>query len=446
MTVAYTGVEGGLVIVVADDPGMHSSQNEQDTRNYAKFAKIPALEPSDSGDAKEFTALAFDISEKFDTPVIIRTLTRVAHTKTAVEIKKVSRKLPPMAEGKNAKKYVMIPANARPRHTIVLERYLKLREYSETFAHHQAEYRGTDIGIVTHGFVYNYVREALPDASVFKVAMYPLPIKKIKEFAKKVKKLYVIEELDPLIEEELRAEGLQFTGKEIIPSEGELSIDIIRKAFGITDREVKPHAGLPPRPPQLCKGCGHIQVFEVLRDLKCTVLGDIGCYTLGMLPPYNAMHTTVCMGASVGNEIGFKKASQLHQSIANSVAVIGDSTFFHSGMTGLLNAVYNRTPITLIILDNRITAMTGHQPSPNTGFDNAFRPNERVDMEQVVKGLGIRRVRRIKIGPRTVDEFKNAVLEETAVNEPSVIIADEICVISEPKMRKLAEQIKQEHK
>jgi len=442
MTLSYTGVTGGLVIVVADDPGMHSSQNEQDTRNYAKFARIPALEPGDSGEAKEFTALAFDISEKFDTPVILRTLTRVAHTKTPVDIKKETRKLPPMNEGKNAQKYVMIPANARPSHTKVLERYKKLREYSENFEHHLEEVRGADIGIITHGFVYNYVREALPDASVFKVAMYPIPVKKIKEFAKKVKKLYVIEELDPLIEEELRAEGIVLTGKEIIPSEGELSIDIIRKAFGLPGGEAAPYAGLPARPPQLCKGCGHIQVFEALRDLKCTVLGDIGCYTLGVLPPYSAMHTTICMGASIGSEIGFKKASRLHQTLSNSVAVIGDSTFFHSGMTGLLNAVYNRTPITLIILDNRITAMTGHQPSPDTGFDNAFQPNERADMEQVVKGLGVRRVRKIKISPRTVDEFKSAVQEELAANEPSVIIADEICIISEPKMRKLAELIK----
>ncbi|OHD54720.1 MAG: hypothetical protein A2Y33_01730 [Spirochaetes bacterium GWF1_51_8] len=443
MTCAYTGVSAGLVIVCADDPGMHSSQNEQDTRNYAKFAQVPLLEPGDSQEAKDFTALAFEISEKFDTPVIVRPVTRVSHTQTPVTPGKAARKLPKMSDGKNAKKYVMIPANARLRHTAVIERYKKLREYSETFGGHTTEMNKTEIGIVTHGYIYNYVKEALPDASIFNVGMYPIPVAKIKEFASKVKKLYVIEELDPIIEEELRIAGATLTGKEIIPSEGELSIDIIKKAFGIKYTEAKPVEGLPPRPPQLCKGCGHIQVFEVLRDLGATVLGDIGCYTLGVLPPYNAMHTTICMGSSVGNEIGYKKAAQLHNLKANSVAVIGDSTFFHSGMTGLLDAVYNQTPITLVILDNRITAMTGHQPSPNSGFSNAFRPTRRADMEQVVRGLGVEHVRKIKISPRNIDEFKNAVLEELAVDAPSVIIADEICVISEPRMKKLTDLIKE---
>jgi indolepyruvate ferredoxin oxidoreductase alpha subunit len=447
MTAAYTGVNAGLVIVVADDPGLHSSQNEQDTRNFAKFAKVPLFEPSDSSDAKKFLKIGLDVSEQFDTVSVLRPVTRVAHTKTAVEQETPVRELPADHYKKNAAKYVMVPANAGPRHRIVLDRYEKLKAYSEKFKYHRSEVRGEKIGVITHGLIYHYVREALPEASVFSVGMYPIPLEKIRKFASKVKKLYVIEELDPVIEEELRAHGIKLTGKEIIPSEGELSVDIIRNAFAKPDKKKKTDktaAGqsmmLPGRPPVLCKGCGHIPVFETLRDMQVTVLGDIGCYTLGVLPPFNSMDTTICMGASIGNEIGFKKAGQLRHSLPKSVAVIGDSTFFHSGMTGLLNAVYNQTPITVMILDNRITAMTGHQPNCSTCLDNKFERSGDVKMEDLVKGLGVKRVRRVNAYKK--DEIKLAVTEELASGEVSVIIVDEICVVGEARLKKAAEMKK----
>jgi indolepyruvate ferredoxin oxidoreductase, alpha subunit len=274
--------------------------------------------------------------------------------------------------------------------------------------------------------------------------MYPIPLEKIRKFASKVKKLFVVEELDPVIEEELRAHGIKLVGKEIIPTAGELSVDVIRNAFAKPDKKKKAAksvsarpVALPGRPPVLCKGCGHIPVFEVLRDMQVTVLGDIGCYTLGVGAPYNSMDTTICMGASVGNEIGFKKAGQLRRSLPKSVAVIGDSTFFHSGMTGLINAVYNQTPVTVMILDNRITAMTGHQPNCSTCLDNKFERAGDVKMEDLVRGLGVKRVR--KVNAYKKDEVRAAVTEELAANEVSVIIVDEICVVGEARLKKVAE-------
>ncbi len=435
MTLTYTGVNAGLVIYVADDPGMHSSQNEQDTRNYGEFAKIPVLEPSDSMEAKEFTKLGLEISEKFDTPVILRGVTRVAHSRTIVELKEPLRKKPDFNYEKNKAKYVMMPLYAIPKHPFVLERFKKLREYSEDFHKNSIKYNDLDIGIITHGYIYNYVKEAFPNASIFKVSMYPLPIELIKEFASKVKKLYVIEELDPFIEKELKANGINCTGKEIIPSSGELSVDIIKKAFNINKEYTKVNIdSLPKRPPVLCKGCGHIPVFEVLNELKVNVMGDIGCYTLGALPPYDAMDTTVCMGASVGMEIGFKKVEKLLGKKLPTVGVIGDSTFLHSGMTHLINAVYNKDPITLIILDNRITAMTGHQPNVNTGLNNKFEKTENIDLVELVKGLGVKRV--IKANAYKKDELKKIIIEEMNSNEVSVIIVDEICVIAEGYIKK----------
>lgn len=436
MTAAYTGIKAGLVAIVADDPGMHSSQNEQDTRNYANFAKIPLFDPSDSNDAKEFLKIALDVSEQFDTVAILRPVTRVSHTMSVVNIDEPVRKIPPYSYQKNSAKYVMVPANAIPRHRVVLDRYQKLKEYSHQFPFHKEEMKGSDIGIITHGLISAYVREALPDASIFQVAMYPIPLERIRTFASKVKKLYVVEELDPIIETELKANGISVTGKEIIPEYGELSVDIIRNAFNVkgTESASKPAAKLPGRPPVLCKGCGHIPVFEVLRDMNATVLGDIGCYTLGALAPFNSIDTTICMGASVGNEIGFKKAGLLTGVNTNSVAVIGDSTFFHSGMTNLLNAVYNKTPITLLILDNHITAMTGHQPNIKTGLNNRFQPSGEINMENLVKGLGVKRVR--KANAYRKEELKMIIQEEINADEPSVIIVDEICVIGETRIRK----------
>jgi indolepyruvate ferredoxin oxidoreductase, alpha subunit len=436
MTAAYTGIKAGLVIVAADDPGMHSSQNEQDSRNYAKFAKVPMFEPKDSAEAKEFVRIALEVSEDFDTPSILRSVTRVSHTKTVVDCAEPARKSPVYLYQKNTAKYVMVPANAIPRHRVVLERYQKLIDFSNKFEYNTVEYNSKEIGIITHGMVYNYVKEAVPDASILKVAMYPLPMEKIRKFATQVKTLYIIEELDPIIEEEVCAAGIIATGKTIFPEYGELFPEIIRKAMKIEDcHEIKQMA-LPPRPPVLCKGCGHIPVFEVLRDMNIAVLGDIGCYTLGALAPYNAMDTTICMGASVGNEIGFKKAGMLFGINTPSVGVIGDSTFFHSGMTSLLDAVYNKVPITLIILDNHITAMTGHQPNPVTGLDSKYQQSGDIDIEGLVRGLGVKRVR--KANAYKKDELKKAIQEEMAAREPSVILVDEICVIGENMLKKVS--------
>ncbi|MCX7821224.1 MAG: thiamine pyrophosphate-dependent enzyme [Brevinematales bacterium] len=435
MTLTYTGVNAGLLIYVADDPGMHSSQNEQDTRNYGEFAKIPLLEPSDSMEAKEFTKLGLEISEKFDTPVILRGVTRVAHSKTVVELATPKRKKPHYNYEKNKAKYVMMPLYAFPRHPFVIERFEKLKEYSNEFHKNSVEYRNLDIGIITHGYIYNYVKEVFPDASIFKVSLYPLPIERIKEFASKVKKLYVIEELDPFIEKELKVNGINCIGKEIIPTTGELSVDIIKKSFNIENKYNKINIDtLPKRPPVLCKGCGHIPVFEVLNELKVSVMGDIGCYTLGALPPYDAMDTTVCMGASVGMEIGFKKVEKLVGKKLPSVGVIGDSTFLHSGMTHLINAVYNKDPITLIILDNRITAMTGHQPNATTGLNNKFEKTDDMDLVELVKGLGVKRV--VRANAYKKDELKKLIQQEINSNEVSVIIVDEICVIAEGYIKK----------
>ena len=436
MTAAYTGINAGLVAVVADDPGMHSSQNEQDTRNYAKFAKIPLFEPSDSQEAKDMLKTAFNVSAEFDTIAILRPVTRVSHTKSPVEISPVKRKKPSMDYKKNIAKYVMVPANAIPRHAVLLEKYDALRKYSEKYHCASVEYNKREIGIITHGLIYHYVKEAMPDASVMKISMYPLPIDKIREFASTVKKLYVVEELDPIIEDEIRANGIKVTGKEIIPSTGELFVHIIKNAFNKGPGNTA-NTGIPtvPRPPILCKGCGHIPVFEVLSELNATVLGDIGCYTLGALPPYRAMDTTICMGASVGNESGFKKAARLAGQSIVSAAVIGDFTFYHSGMTGLINAVYNATPITLIILDNHITAMTGHQPNIGTVMDLRARATEKIDLETLVKGMGVRRVRRVNAYKK--DELRKVISEETAAEEVSVIIVDEICVIGEARIRKI---------
>jgi indolepyruvate ferredoxin oxidoreductase alpha subunit len=278
------------------------------------------------------------------------------------------------------------------------------------------------------------VKEVFPEASVFKIGMYPLPMDKLMEFAASVKKLYVVEELDPVIENEVKAAGLKVTGKEIIPSAGEIFPHIIKNSIlGFTGAKAAPE--LPPRPPVLCKGCGHIPVFEVLRDLDAVVLGDIGCYTLGALPPYRAMDTTVCMGASVGNEIGFRKAAGLAGKEIVSAAVIGDSTFYHSGMTGLLDALYNNTPITLIILDNRITAMTGHQPDAGTGIDVSLNETENIDLENIVRGLGVKRVKRVNAYKK--EELKRTIEEEIAAGEVSVIIVDEICVIGETRLKSM---------
>ena len=435
-TLSYTGVNGGLVLITADDPEMHSSQNEQDNRNYAKFAKIPLLEPADSRECKEFTKLAFELSEQFDTPVMLRTTTRTSHGKSIVELAEPVTGLPEPKLVKNAAKLVMLPGNARVRHPLVEERSRKLAEYGDSAAINRMELRDQGVGIITSGAPYQYVREALPDASTLKLGMvHPLPAALIREFAAKVEKLYVVEELDPFIEEQVRAMGLVVMGKEILSLCGELSPGIVAKAFagigipvGAIHESPLPTAppDLPGRPPSMCPGCPHRGVFFALKELGAYVVGDIGCYTLGFLPPLSAMDTCICMGASVGMATGMVKAVPDDEK-KKVVGVIGDSTFLHTGINGLMDMVYNQAPATLIILDNRITAMTGRQDNPASGFTLMDTPTNRVDLPLLCKALGVRQVR--MVNPFDLAETGSAILEEMNRPEPSVIITDKPCVL-----------------
>ncbi|HTP66106.1 MAG TPA: thiamine pyrophosphate-dependent enzyme, partial [Geobacteraceae bacterium] len=347
-TLSYTGVNGGLVLVTADDPEMHSSQNEQDNRNYAKFVKVPMLEPADSQECKDFTRLAFTLSEQFDTPVLLRTTTRISHSKSIVELADPVQGLPEPKLVRNAAKLVMLPGNARVRHPLVEERIIKLADHGANLEINRMEMRSKEIGVITSGVPYQYVREVLPEASTLKLGMvYPLPMELIKQFATKVRKLYVVEELDPFIEEQIRSAGIDVVGKEILPICGELTPGIIRKIFVtagiIQDKPLKDApsqtAKLPGRPPNMCPGCPHRGVFYALNQLKAYVTGDIGCYTLGFMPPLSAMDTCVCMGASIGNAIGVVKAVSAEER-KKVVAVIGDSTFLHTGINSLMDMVY----------------------------------------------------------------------------------------------------------
>ncbi len=403
-TLSYTGVNGGLVLVTADDPEMHSSQNEQDNRNYAKFVKVPMLEPADSRECKEFTKLAFEISEKFDTPVMLRTTTRISHSKSIVELGEPVQGLPEPKLVRNAAKLVMLPGNARVRHPLVEERIKKLGEYGVDLDINRMEMRGKEIGIITSGVCYQYVREILPEASTLKLGMiYPLPIKLIKKFASKVKKLFVVEELDPFIEEQVKAAGITVVGKDLLPICGELTPGRIRDAFvkaGIVGQILCPprkagtRIALPGRPPNMCPGCPHRGVFYALNQLKAYVTGDIGCYTLGFMPPLSAMDTCICMGASIGNAIGVVKVVSAEEK-KKVVAVIGDSTFLHTGINGLMDMVYNNVPATVIILDNRITAMTGRQENPASGFTLMDNPASRIDIPDLCRAMGVKNVRTI---------------------------------------------------
>jgi len=426
-TLSYTGVRGGLVLVTADDPEMHSSQNEQDNRNYAKFAKVPMLEPADSQECKDFTRLGFELSEQFDTPVMLRTTTRTSHGKSVVTLAEPVTGLPAPRLERNAAKLVMLPANARRRHPFVEERTIKMGEFGDGLDINRLELRDSTIGVITAGISYQYVREVLPDASVLKLGMvWPLPQKLIRDFAGKVQKLYVVEELDPFIEEQVRAMGIAVIGKEIIPICGELTPGILRRAFKRPEPAATTVEKLPGRPPNMCAGCPHRGIFYTLNQLKAYVTGDIGCYTLGFLPPLNAMDTCVCMGASIGNATGITKvlAAEERQKV---VAVIGDSTFLHSGITGLLDMVYNKAPATLIILDNRITAMTGRQENPASGFTLMGEETFQVDLPQLVKTLGVRHVQ--IVDPYDLAESKRILQEEMARPEPSVVITQRPCVL-----------------
>lgn len=437
---SITGAEAGLVLVIADDPDMHSSQNEQDNRHYAKFARIPCLEPTDSQEAKDLVDVAFDLSEQFDTPVMLRVTTRIAHSSGLVEPgkpKSVERAAPPEYRIDRAK-YVMVPGHARRRHPIVEDRIKQLRAFAETFPGNRVEMGDTKLGIVTSGIAYQYAREVFPTASFLRLGMtYPLPEQLVHDFAGRVERLIVIEELDPFIEEEIRLLGIPVEGKSIFPICGELDQTIVRRSAvkaGLLPPppsiEPKgPGGALPGRPPLLCPGCPHRGVFVATNKLKLVVSGDIGCYTLGFLPPLAALHSCGCMGASIGVAHGISKAgiAQKH------VAVIGDSTFFHTGMPALLNVAYNQSDTVVIILDNRTTAMTGHQEHPATGKTLMGQPTQAVDLEDIVRSMGIPQV--ITVDSYDVKGVEMALRECLDTKGPAVIVARRECALL-PEVRK----------
>ncbi len=428
-TVSYTGVNAGMVIAVADDPGMHSSQNEQDSRHYARAAKIPMLEPSDSAESLAFAKLAYDLSETFDTPVLLKMCTRVAHSQSVVETS--DRIVPPLKPyEKNIAKYVMMPGNAIRRHPFVEERTKKLAEWAETAEINRMEDgRDPSIGIITSSTCYQYVKEVCGDRyPVLKLGMiWPLPAEKIKNFAASVPKVIVVEELDPFIEDQCKAMGIQVTGKELFPPLGELSQNIVADKLGFAhDAGVKLEEAIPARPPVMCAGCPHRGLFYTLSRNKCTVLGDIGCYTLGAVAPLSAIEMTLCMGASISGLHGYNKALG-SKSEHKTVAVIGDSTFMHSGMTGLANVAYNQSNSTVIILDNSITGMTGHQQNPTTGYNIKGDPAGKIDLESLCRAIGFNRVR--VVDPYDLAACDKAVKEELAADEPSVIISRRPCAL-----------------
>lgn len=425
-TVSYTGVNGGLVVIVADDPGMHSSQNEQDSRYYARSAHVPMLEPSDSVEAKEFVKLAFELSEKFDTPVFVRSNTRLSHSQGIVELGD-RQDIPLKPYVKDIGKYVMMPGMAKKRHIVVEKRMNYIKAYAGTMDINRIEYNDTDVGVITSGVVYQYVKEALPSASVLKLGMvYPLPENNIKEFASKVKKLYVAEELEPFIEEQIKAMGIEVSGKDIFTVQGEYGVNMIAERIGGAKKESTEPGTLPQRPPVMCPGCPHRGVYYVLRKLKIAAAGDIGCYTLGALPPLQGIDTCICMGASIGCAMGMEKARG-KDFARKLVAVIGDSTFIHSGITGLIDMVYNGATSTVLILDNSTTGMTGHQDHPATGKNIKGDPAYAIDIPALVKSIGVRHVR--TADPYDLKELEAVIKEETEREELSVIIIKRPCVL-----------------
>ncbi len=427
-TLSYTGVNGGMVLFVADDPAMHSSQNEQDSRHYAIAAKVPMLEPADSTEAKEFVKEAYRISEEFDTPVIVRMCTRIAHSQSSVELCDREEIALPAYE-KNPQKYIMAPANAIRRHPFVEERTCKLQQLGETSPLNRIEKGDGKMGIICSGTCYQYVKEVFGDSvSVLKLGLVnPLPVDIIKDFAASVEKLYVIEELDPIIETHLKNIGVDCIGKEMFSLLGEFNQNTIRKAFDIPVPEnVATDTAIPVRPPVMCPGCPHRGLFYTLTKHKITALGDIGCYTLGSAAPLFALDSTLCMGASVSGIHGFNKAGG-SESEKQTVCVIGDSTFMHSGMTGLANIAYNGSNSTVIILDNSITGMTGHQQNPTTGYNIKGDPAYAINLEDLCHSIGIKRVR--VVDPYNLQECEEAILEELSVEAPSVIISRRPCML-----------------
>ena len=432
-TASYTGVRGGIVIINADDPEMHSSQNEQDNRNYAFAAKIPMLEPSDPAEALTMLKEAFELSEKFDTPVILRTTTRVSHVKGLVSTGE--RKLGPIPVEieKIPAKFVMLPANARMRRKVIAERLENMAAFVESYGGNRIEWGDKKLGIVTGGISYLYAKEALPEASFLKIgSTWPLPFDQIRAFAKEVDELIVVEELDPFLETHIKAQGISCIGKEKIPAIGELNPFIIKKALSIDTGDIFTPVEIPPRPPNMCPGCPHRGLFYNLAKNDVFISGDIGCYTLGFLPPLSAMDSCVCMGASIGMAHGMEKALG-EDGKGKTVGVIGDSTFIHSGITGLANMVYNKSTSTVIILDNRTTAMTGHQPNPSSGSTLMGEPANEINFEELCRALGVKHVR--VLNPHDIPGTKEIITEEIERPETSVIISQAPCVLI-PEERK----------
>lgn len=442
-TMAYEGVNGGLVVVTADDPGMHSSQNEQDNRLFAPHAKIAMVEPSDSQECKDFMKEAFNISEQFDTVVLYRSTTRVSHSKSVVELgeRKESEVKP---YEKDITKYIMIPAHSKKKHYEVEERLNKLKEYSNNCSLNRMEMVDSKIGIITSGISYQYVKEVFGDkVSVLKIGMsYPLPDKMMKEFASKVEKIYVVEENEPYLENALKVLGINCIGKEVIPICEELNPDIIRKAICNESHEQNYTVDIkaPSRPPVLCPGCPHRGIFYAVSKYKNNIIssGDIGCYTLGMVAPLNVTDTCVCMGASITAGLGIEKANQLANRDKKVFAFIGDSTFFHSGMTGLTNSIYNNIPIVTCILDNRTTGMTGHQENPGTGKTLQNRPAPMIDIEKVVLALGIKEENLKVVDPYKLEETEAAVKAAYESSEPFVIITKQPCALKKDVIKRRA--------
>jgi len=434
-TASYTGGRGGLVILTADDPEMHSSQNEQDNRNYAFAAKLPMLEPSDPEEAREMLLQAFELSEEFDTPVLFRITTRIAHVKGVVT-KGTRQETPPGSIERMPEKFVMLPARARIRRAAVEKRMIALREHAEKMVENKIEAGATARGFITSGVSYNYVKEAFPDAAVLKLGMvWPLPQQKIRDFAAGVDDLIVVEELDPFLETHIKAMGLACRGKELIPAQGELNSFIVRKSIDPDSvEETFPPLELPMRPPNMCAGCPHRGLFYCLSRMKdIFISGDIGCYTLGALPPLMAMDSCVCMGASVTVAHGMSKALG-KEGEGRLVAVLGDSTFMHSGITGLVNSVYNNSNSTIIILDNRITAMTGHQHNPASGCNIKGEPANAIDFETLCRAVGVERI--TVVNPHDIDATRKVLKEELAVPETTVIISRAPCVLLPEEVRR----------
>ncbi|KAF0107605.1 MAG: indolepyruvate ferredoxin oxidoreductase alpha subunit [Anaerolineaceae bacterium] len=440
MYASMTGLEAGLVIVTADDPAMHSSQNEQDNRTFAKFGRVPCLEPSDSQEAKDMVAAAFELSERFDTPVLLRLTTRICHSMSAVELgERVELPAEVKPFPRNPAKYVMVPGNAVKRHPVIEQRMKDVAAFAETFPFNRLEAGGRALGIVTCGVAYQYAKEIFPNASILRLGMtWPLPEKMIRKFAKSVKRLIVIEELDPFLEEAIRLMGIPCEGKSIFPITGEFDPRVVRESavragllpasasVPLPDLDPGP---LPGRPPVLCPGCPHRPTFYILNKLKVPVNGDIGCYTLGLIPPLSAIHTCGCMGAGIGVAHGAAQAG----SPERHVAVIGDSTFFHSGIPPLVNAVYNNSPIVTVILDNRVTGMTGHQENPGTGRTLLGKETVRIELEPLVRACGVKHVQTVPA--YNVKAIEKALKEYVKLDEPSVLIVVEPCALL-PEARK----------